>query len=196
MKRFALLSAAVLVPLLLAGCSSGSKTTTSSATTQASTTSTTSGATSTTKAGSTTSSTAPSNLCATTELSAELGPTNAGAGQLYQPLILTNTGNRTCETRGFPGVSILDASGTQIGQPAQREGNEGPTVSLAPGKTASALLHTANEGIPGAPCEATSAKMKVYPPGQTASITFDTAYKVCGSWTVGTLYAGDTGMAP
>jgi hypothetical protein len=112
---------------------------------------------------------------------------------VYTPLVLTNTGTRTCELRGFPGVSILDASGTQIGQPAGREGTEGATVSIAPGKTASATLHTTNAGVGGSTCTAVSAKMKVFPPDDTAALTFNASYTACSGFQVSTLVAGSAG---
>jgi hypothetical protein len=107
--------------------------------------------------------------------------------------VLTNTGNRTCELRGFPGVSVLDASGNQIGQPASREGSEGATVSIAPGKTASATLHTTNQGVGGSSCSAQSSKMKVFPPDDTVALTFAAGYTVCGGFQVSTLVAGSAG---
>jgi hypothetical protein len=186
------LPAAVALALLGAACSSGkgadatTTTTTSGAATSTSATGGGGGSTSTTKAG--------TAACTTSQLRGELGPPNAGAGQLYVPLILRNTGTTACEVRGFPGVSVLDASGTQLGQPATREGNEGAAVVLQPGGVASATLHTTNAGI-GGPCEATSAQMRVFPPNQTQALTFPAALQVCGGFSVTTMVAGDTGTA-
>lgn len=190
----AILPAVSVVALLGVACSSDDKaadaTTTTS--TEATTTTSTSGGgggtttTTTTKAG--------TPACTTGQLQGELGPTNAGAGQLYAPLILRNTSSTTCEVKGFPGVSVLDASGTQLGQPATREGNEGNAVLLQPGGVASATLHTTNAGI-GGPCEPTSAQMKVFPPNQTLALTFPAALQVCGGFTVTTMMPGDTGTS-
>lgn len=191
MRRSAL---ALLVPLAALGlaCSSskddaGSGTTTTTA--AASTTTTAGGG-----GGSTTTTKAGPNACAASSLSAELGQSNAGAGQLYQPLVLRNTGKAACELRGFPGVSVLDSAGTQIGQPATRDGAEGAAVTLQPGGAASATLHTANGPI-GGPCEAASASMKVFPPGSTEAITFAASYTVCGGFSVTTLVAGANGTS-
>ena len=96
--------------------------------------------------------------------------------------------------RGFPGVSVLDGSGNQIGQPATREGSEGTDVVLQAGGVASAMLHTTNVGI-GPSCDPTSAQMKVFPPDQTAALTFSAEYTVCGGFTVTTLVPGDQGTA-
>jgi len=192
MRRPALVLISVTVLLALAGCSSseddGSAGTTSTSTTstsEASTTSSTAGP-STTQAG--------TPACTTGQLEAELGPSNAGAGQVYAPLVLRNTGSTACEAKGFPGVSLLDASGTQIGQPATREGGEGASVLLEPDAVASANLHTTNEGI-GPACDPASARIRVFPPDQTEAITFSATFTACGGFTVSTLVAGDTGNA-
>ena len=110
---------------------------------------------------------ASSTHCATTQLKGGLGDSQSGAGQRYTVLVLTNTGNRACDLRGFPGVSLVDANGKQIGEPAAREGSEGPTVSLPPGASASAILRTSAAGM-GAACEPTSTQIRVYPPDNTA----------------------------
>ena len=191
-----------------AACSSGSDesggttTTTTTTTTSESTSSTTAPSTSTSR-GATTStnggggpSTTPGTPgCATSQLEAELGQTNAGAGQIYQPLVLRNTSSSTCTVKGFPGVSLLDGSGTQLGQPATREGNEGGEVRLAAGGVASATLHTTNQGIGGQACTPPSAQVKVFPPDQTAALTISAQYTACGGFTVTTLAPGDTGVA-
>jgi hypothetical protein len=188
------LPAVSVVALLGASCSSddkGADATTTTSTTEATTSTTTSGGGGT---GSTTTTKAGTPTCTTAQLQGELGRLSPGAGQLYAPLILRNTSSTTCEVRGFPGVSVLDASGTQLGEPATREGAEGGAVVLQPGGVASAALHTTNAGIGGA-CEPTSAQMRVFPPNQTEALTFDAAFQVCGGFTVTTMVPGDTGTA-
>lgn len=192
MRRTALLLAVPVLALGAVACGSDKKDDASGTTTTTAAASTTTtaggggGTTTTTKAGP-----AP---CPASSLSAELGQTNAGAGQVYQPLVLRNTGTAACELRGFPGVSVLDSAGTQIGQPATRDGAEGAAVTLQPGGAASATLHTANGPI-GGPCEPTSATMKVFPPGSTEALTFAASYTVCGGFSVTTLVAGADGTS-
>ena len=192
MRRVTAIAALPVVALALVGlsCSSDKKatedTTSTTSTTAATTTSTAAGITTTTKAG--------TPACTSSELQAELGPSDAGAGQVYAPLILRNTSTKTCEVTGFPGVSVLDGSGTQLGAPATRDGAEGGSVLLQPGGVASATLHTTGEGISGS-CEPTSAQMRVFPPNQTEAITFAASYTVCGGFSVTTMVPGDTGQA-
>ena len=63
--------------------------------------------------------------CTTSQLNAELGPTNAGAGPGLRPACPAQHRLHRLRAAGVPGVSLLDGSGNQIGQPATREGNEG-----------------------------------------------------------------------
>ncbi|HEY6531394.1 MAG TPA: DUF4232 domain-containing protein [Acidimicrobiales bacterium] len=193
MRRSTLLLPAIPFVLFAAACSSDSDDSSSTTTGVTSpSSSTTAPTTSTTGGGSSTTTGTP--ICATSQLQAELGPSNVGAGQSYAPLILRNTSSSTCLVQGFPGVSVLDGSGNQIGQPATRDGSEGGEVLLQAGGVASATLHTTNEGI-GPSCEPTSAQMKVFPPDQTAELTFSAEYTVCGGFTVTTLVPGDQGTA-
>jgi ABC-type transport system substrate-binding protein len=191
----------LLLPLLAAGlvlgaaaCSSDDESSSTTTTTAAETTTTTEASGTTSTGGDTTSTTdAAPTPCTADTLSGELGPPNSGAGQVYNPLVLRNTGTSECVMRGFPGVSLLDAGGSQIGEPATREGSEGASVTLTPGAAASVTLHTANEGL-GAPCDPTSAEIRVFPPDQTEALTFSAAYTACGGFTVSTLVAGEDGI--
>lgn len=184
------LAAAVLLASLafIAGCGGGTTPTSSSSTTTTARSSSTTAAPSTTVAPST----VPSNHCRSENLRASLGASDSGAGQRYTALVLTNVGATGCELRGFPGVSLLDASGAQIGEPAGREGGIGATISIAPGATASATLHTSAPGTGGA-CTGPSAKLRVYPPDNTVAVEFAMAYTTCGSFLVSTLVIGSAG---
>ncbi|MEX1218064.1 MAG: DUF4232 domain-containing protein [Acidimicrobiales bacterium] len=186
MKKLLFIAAtAIAISLTLSSCGSGNNSSSSSSTSQAS-------GSSTTATGPATTSTLSSTHCSTAQLRGSLGETQSGAGQRYTALILTNTGTKACDLRGFPGVSLLDASAKEIGQPASREGSEGPLVSIAPGQSASASLHTSAAGL-GATCEPTATQIKVYPPDNTASLSIQAAYSACGGFRVTTLIPGSTG---
>ncbi|MYS19579.1 Protein of unknown function [Streptomyces sp. DvalAA-14] len=108
-------------------------------------------------------------MCTAAHLEAALGGGDAGAGNLYRYLVLTNTGTTACHLTGFPGLSLLDASGRQIGDPATREPVGYVPVVLKPGGSASDTIHTVNQqGV----CLPESAQVRVYPPGSKASLTF------------------------
>ena len=176
---------ALSVLVLLAGCgSSGSE--------SSSSTSTTAGGSSTTTSSSSTTA-AAANLCTTAQLQGSLGRSEAGAGQLYVPIVFVNTGSKPCELRGFPGVSLLGGDDVQIGQPATRNGAEGPTVTLAPNGTASALLRTANGTGGTSNCTATASTIRVYPPDNTGALFISSPFTACGGMSIGTVVAGPTG---
>lgn len=170
--------------LTVGACSSSGKKADSTTTTRKSTTTTAAATTSTNGAVTTTrpsTSTTASNQCATSSLAIVLRPGSPGAGQVYANLVFTNNGAAACVMSGYPGVSLLDASGNQIGQPATRNGGAVATVRLTPGGSASAVLHTVNEGIAPGPCLAPSVKIKVFPPNELDAITAPGVVTVCGN---------------
>ena len=104
-----------------------------------------------------------------------------GAGNVYMPLVLTNKSTGTCTLTGFPGVSLLDSAGSAIGDPATRRGASRSTVSLPPGGSASAMLHTLNEGTSDTPCRRAPARIRAYPPDSYTSMTVPAhSFRVCG----------------
>ncbi|MFJ6002966.1 DUF4232 domain-containing protein [Arthrobacter sp. NPDC092385] len=115
------------------------------------------------------------------------------AGSVYRSLVLTNASDRECTVQGFPGVSFVDASGTQIGAAADRDGSAAALVTLAPGASATATLRQVNAQNYGADCELTpSAGLRVYPPGSTDSLVLPQEIPACSAasivlMTVGTL---------
>ncbi|MER7810002.1 DUF4232 domain-containing protein [Streptomyces sp900116325] len=132
-------------------------------------------------------------MCATSQLTGSLGAGDAGAGNLYRYLVLTNHSSTTCHLTGFPGVSLLDASGRQIGPAATREHTSYEPVTLKPGGSASDTVHTVNhQGI----CLPTSTRVRVYPPGNTASLVLVGAITNCHSVLSITPLAAGTGGNP
>ena len=183
MGRIAAAGALAGALLLLAGCSGGGETTpapvqvppvTSTPTTQNAPTSQPSAAQPTrTEVPSDDGAAAGPQRCTTGELSASLGGGDAGAGSVFRTLIFTNTGSRTCELRGFPGVSyVAGDDGHQVGQAAAMSGERGAQVPIAPGATAVTQLRMANAlNFDEAACRPTPVRgLRVYPPGDTASL--------------------------
>jgi hypothetical protein len=135
---------------------------------------------------------AASSRCLATELGLSLGRGDPGAGNVYYPLTLTNKSSHTCVLNGYPGVSLIKRDGGTIGKPADRTGVKFGAVSLAPGKSAEADLHTINKGLKGNGCWSAPDLLKVYPPGSKDSMTLRTsAPVVCGdTFDVGPLHVG------
>ncbi|MEU9097998.1 DUF4232 domain-containing protein [Streptomyces sp. NPDC048361] len=120
--------------------------------------------------------------CTADRLRLSLGRISPGAGNIYVPLVFTNTGTAVCRLLGFPGVSLLSASGARIGEPAQREGSALPPVVLAPGKAAYASVHTVNEGVSDKPCWQAATRVQAYPPGSTEALRVPAdSLRICGA---------------
>jgi Protein of unknown function (DUF4232) len=122
-------------------------------------------------------------ICRTANLTLTLGPPIGSAGHMNYEIAFRNHSGATCVMSGYPGVSFLDASGTQTGVPAQRNPIPHTPVTLAPGATAYAHLAVNDLGMP--PCSAPARRIRVYPPNETtpALITV-AAMAMCGSSTI------------
>ncbi|OUM43447.1 DUF4232 domain-containing protein [Arthrobacter sedimenti] len=120
-------------------------------------------------------------------------PGGGAAGSVYRTLVLTNASDQECVVDGYPGVSFVDASGTQIGAPADRDGSETARVTLAPGESVTTTLRQTNARNYGADCGITpAAGLRVYPPGATDSLVLPQEIPACSAtsivlMTVGTL---------
>jgi Protein of unknown function (DUF4232) len=120
--------------------------------------------------------------CGTGELRGALGPAEGAAGSTIAPLVLTNIGTRTCELRGFPGVSyVAGDDGHQVGPAAAMSGPRGGEVVLKPGAAAAAQLQMVNvANFDAAVCRPTPVRgLRVYPPGDTASLYVERAGTGC-----------------
>ncbi|MCP9207615.1 DUF4232 domain-containing protein [Streptomyces cucumeris] len=120
-------------------------------------------------------------ICSTERLKLTVGRKDVGAGNVYLPLVLTNASTSACTLTGFPGVSLLDADGALIGEPAARRGASHSTIPLPPGGSASALLHTLNEGVTDTPCWKSATSIRVYPPDSFRAMKVAAhSFRVCG----------------
>jgi Protein of unknown function (DUF4232) len=129
--------------------------------------------------------TAPPTTCATAHLALTLGPQIGSAGHFNYELQLRNVGSVACTMTGFPGVSFLDSSGSQIGVPAQRNTLTYSTVTIAPGATAYAHLAIVDTSVQNCPAAAAH-EIRVYPPNETSSLTVAlSGLQVCSNQTPG-----------
>jgi hypothetical protein len=117
---------------------------------------------------------AKKNKCSSQNLSLSLGKIvgSTAKPQYYRYLALTNTSSTTCTIGGYPGVSLLNQQGTQLGEPAvQTESWHSPvqTLKVAPGQPVYALITFLNGEAGG--CLGPAANLRVYPPGETQALT-------------------------
>lgn len=64
-------------------------------------------------------------------------------------------------------ITLLNASGKRIAEPAEREGRVFPAVALEPGASAYGSLHTGACGVTDALCQPPATTVQAYPPGST-----------------------------
>lgn len=105
--------------------------------------------------------------CNADELSLAIGQGDgAAAGSNSFSLVFANTGARECTLTGYPGVSLVNANGNQIGSAATRTaGATANKVTLKPGSSASALVVYPNESnFDAGTCTDGATKLRVYPP--------------------------------
>lgn len=96
-----------------------------------------------------------------------------GAGTLSYDLVFTNTGSRTCDLFGYPGVSLVDANGNMIGEPAVRTANATEVKqTLVAGGKVKAEIKIGNEGnFTDGQCLSGATKLRVYPPNDTGYLS-------------------------
>jgi Protein of unknown function (DUF4232) len=120
--------------------------------------------------------------CATSGLDVWLDTQgNGAAGTTYYFLEFTNLSGSSCSLYGYPGVSGVTLTGTQLGSAASRILGPPHTVTLANGATGHALVGIVNAGvIPASQCHpVTAAGLKVYPPNQTKSRVAPFPFPAC-----------------
>jgi hypothetical protein len=139
--------------------------------------------------------------CTIIDLNITVGGGDAGAGHRSVALIFRNTATATCQLRGYPGVAALDGQGTQVEQ-AQRspagylgglKGTTVPTVDVAPGQTASALVEALASGPGGASCTGYRGLL-VTPPDETHSVRLALTWDGCSNLQIHPVVPGDTGQ--
>jgi Protein of unknown function (DUF4232) len=130
--------------------------------------------------------------CATAQLAASLGQSNGAAGTIYYPLNLRNTSSSTCTIAGYAAVSfVAGADDHQVGQAAKQDPGSTGTVTLSPGQTASARLGIVAAGNFPLDCTMTPVTgLRVFPPGQSASLVIGHADTACANPKYTTLHVG------
>ncbi|MEW9534519.1 DUF4232 domain-containing protein [Microbispora sp. NPDC049125] len=123
---------------------------------------------------------APARRCRTTGLRAKTGAQDAGAGQRYAALVLTNTSSKTCWVYGFVGLIMIDGHGDALRTRTRRESVTPHRVTLRPGASAHARLHwTVVPGGSETTCPA-SARLMIIPPDEVAHLEIPFKAAVCG----------------
>ncbi|MGH3267211.1 MAG: DUF4232 domain-containing protein [Trebonia sp.] len=120
--------------------------------------------------------------CSSSSLRVSLGGRGGAAGTDFTAIDFINDGGAACTIYGFPGVSLTNSSGAQIGAAATRNPSRPSSpITLAPGAKANAELGVANAGnYPTQDCQpASSVHLRVFPPNQTQPIVVPFVTTAC-----------------
>jgi len=153
--------------------------------------------------GSSSTTTAAAAACTTAGLTVTAGPGNGGAGHIGLPILFRNTGTTPCRLHGYPGVAGLNAAGKEMTQAVRTasgylggvggETGGAPTVVLAPGQTASALVEGSDVPVGNATSCPTYVGLLVTPPDETHSVRLGAQLPGCSGLQVHPVVAGQTG---
>jgi hypothetical protein len=165
---------------LAAGCSSSSSSTSSAPSSAAASSAP---AAPTTASASSSSTAAPGvAACATSALKVTQSAPNGYAGGSYVTIGFTNTSSATCTLYGYPGVSLVSASYTQLGLSAKRVSTVPvKVITLASGASASASVQIVDAlNFPSTTCSPVKAAyLRIFPPNQTASVYLANTSQIC-----------------
>ncbi|MGV9771314.1 DUF4232 domain-containing protein [Streptosporangium sp. NPDC003464] len=117
--------------------------------------------------------------CRTEALAARIGPVDAGAGQRYAPLVVTNGSTRTCWVYGFAGLIMIDRDGDALRTRTRRENVRPHRVTLRPGAGAHARIHWTEVPSGGERRCPVSARLMIIPPDEVAHLEIPFTARVC-----------------
>jgi len=106
---------------------------------------------------------------------------NATAGTTFFKLHFTNLSGRACTLNGFPFLFAVNLAGHQVGRRAAFRNPAPHLVTLANGKTATAVLGIVDTGVfSRSACRpVTAAGLRVFPPNQTRSKLIPFPFSTC-----------------
>ena len=125
----------------------------------------------------------------------------AGAGHIGDVLVFTNTGTAACALSGYPGATVAGPAGLRwnaarvlVGYMGGAVGDSNPpTVTLAPGGTASALLMWTDVDDPSAACQGSGyTSLLTTTPNTESTVTYQGSY-TCENIQVTPVVPGSTG---
>jgi len=132
--------------------------------------------------------------CQTSQLRGFIAGQNAGAGNIYTTLALRNGSGAACSIAGYPGVSLVDSAGRQIGRPARWDARTVHRLVLLPGGTASTTIRSLNPGVGTTDCLPPSAALRIFPPNQRVPLFVPARLSEClGTLSVLPFVAGTAG---
>lgn len=178
MARHRLCAVTALVVVALAGCGARQDPAADSTTTTPPAPTTTTTTTTPTLTGGETSPPNQDNRCTAAMLAGTVEPQDAGAGNRYATLVVTNKGDKICTLWGYGGLALLDNAKAELPTQAERNIDPAPNlVTLRPGGTATknlrwGVIATGDEPVDG-PCQPPAGAVRVIPPDETEPFEVD-----------------------
>jgi hypothetical protein len=115
--------------------------------------------------------------CQSIHLALQAGQSQGAAGSTIATFILRNAGSSPCGLFGFPGVSFLNSSGTQLGKAATRQGTAIARFIVQPGQVASFQVQIGVAGCATSSPQSTT--IRVYPPNQLNALEAPAVFPIC-----------------
>jgi hypothetical protein len=130
--------------------------------------------------------------CSASNLSLSAGQQSGAAGTIYQNIVVTNKGKKTCTIAGYPTAFLYGSDGYVLGSAAAARPQPIPsTITLGFNESAHTVLGYPQAGNfdPGI-CSETSTKLVVYVPGSVASLEVPLAVNWCPGFSSTAMQAG------
>ncbi len=179
---------------ILSACSSASTSpstsSTTSSTTSAATSSTSGSSATTTSAGSATTTSSGTGLCATADLEGSVAGSSAAAGTIETTVNLKSTATTPCTLGGYPGLQLLDSSGSPLPTKVVRGGTYSftsmtpTTVTVAPGGAVDFNIGYSDVPVGNEKSCPSSTSLEVTPPNAYDHLVLAVALAPCGGGTL------------
>lgn len=131
--------------------------------------------------------------CETKNLQLTAGQQSGAAGTIYQHMVLTNTGSRSCKISGFPTAYLYGSDGYALGNSAAARVQPAPVnIELAPNESANTVLGYPQAGNfdPGI-CSAKSVSLKLYPPSSVTALDVPLEVAWCPGFSESSMQPGN-----
>jgi len=129
-----------------------------------------------------------------TQLNVKRGASEHSAGIEYLRLKFTNPGGAACSVRGYPSLTLKDASNQQVGDSSRPYVSGGAKdLELAPGETVTADVRFPDpDKFPAGTCAPGATRIEILIPGATQREFVDDTHAACPGWTVSALHRGSS----
>jgi hypothetical protein len=117
--------------------------------------------------------------CTTAQLKGAVGRVDAGAGQRYTTLTLTNRSGRTCWVYGYVGLIMIDGHQDAMRTRVRRQSGAAHRITLKPGAAAHAKLHWVSVRSSGEKTCPASTRALVIPPDEKAFLNIPFGARPC-----------------